>query len=58
MPMPGRSRFWSDAAEFHARPPVRIDLSANHQGTGRELFAAFRAITGSAAQGASIFEVA
>jgi phosphogluconate dehydratase len=48
----------ADAAEFHARPPVRIDLSANHQGTGRELFAAFRAITGSAAQGASIFEVA
>ncbi|MGL4527383.1 MAG: phosphogluconate dehydratase [Aestuariivirga sp.] len=46
------------AAEFHARPPVHIDLSANHQGTGRELFAAFRAITGSAAQGASIFEVA
>jgi hypothetical protein len=37
---------------------VRIDLSANHEGTGRELFAAFRAITGSAAQGASIFEVA
>ena len=46
-----------DAAAFDARPPVRIDLSANHQGTGRELFAAFRAITGSAAQGASIFEV-
>ncbi len=34
------------------------DLSANASGTGRELFAAFRAITGSAAQGASIFEVA
>jgi phosphogluconate dehydratase len=48
----------ADAEEFHARQPVRIDLSANHQGTGRELFAAFRAITGSAAQGASIFEVA
>ena len=43
-------------AEFAARAPATADLSKNASGTGRELFAAFRAITGSAAQGASIFE--
>ena len=47
-----------DAAEFGLRQPVQADLAHNQSGTGRELFAAFRAITGSAAQGASIFEVA
>ena len=47
-----------DAAEFASRQPVEIDLSANQTGTGRELFAAFRSITGAASLGASIFEVA
>ena len=47
-----------DAAEFGLRQPIQADLAHNQSGTGRELFAAFRAITGSAAQGASIFEVA
>jgi phosphogluconate dehydratase len=46
-----------DAAEFARREPVTIDLSANHDGTGRELFAAFRTNAGSASQGASIFAV-
>ena len=45
-----------DRAEFAARAPATADLSKNASGTGRELFAVFRAITGSAAQGASIFE--
>jgi phosphogluconate dehydratase len=44
--------------DLAAREAVTADLSANHSGTGRELFAAFRAITGSASTGASIFEVA
>jgi phosphogluconate dehydratase len=47
-----------DAATFNARPLASADLSANETGTGRELFAAFRRITGSADRGASIFEVA
>jgi phosphogluconate dehydratase len=47
-----------DIAEFGLRQPVQADLSRNQIGTGRELFAAFRAITGRADQGASIFEVA
>jgi phosphogluconate dehydratase len=54
----GTLEILADAAEFERRKPVQIDLSANQAGTGRELFAAFRAITGSALQGASIFEVA
>ena len=47
-----------DAAIFNARDAVTADLSKHASGTGRELFAAFRNLTGSAAQGASIFEVA
>ena len=47
-----------DAAIFNARDAVTADLSKHASGTGRELFAAFRHLTGSAAQGASIFEVA
>ena len=47
-----------NAAEFGRRQPVEADLTANQSGTGRELFAAFRAITGPASRGASIFEVA
>ena len=47
-----------DAAVFNAREVVTADLSNHESGTGRELFAAFRNLTGSAAQGASIFAVA
>ena len=47
-----------DAKEFAMRQPVKADLSRNQSGTGRELFAAFRSLTGRADQGASIFEVA
>jgi phosphogluconate dehydratase len=42
-------------AEFAARAPEKVDLSANMVGTGRELFQAFRNIAGRADQGASIF---
>ena len=45
-------------ADLEARPPAVADLSANAHGTGRELFAAFRALSGRADQGASIFEAA
>ncbi|MDE1159679.1 MAG: phosphogluconate dehydratase [Neorhizobium sp.] len=44
-----------DAAEFNARCPVEVDLSANEFGMGRELFAAFRRNVGHADQGASVF---
>ncbi len=47
-----------DANEFAARSAVVADLSHNEWGTGRELFAAFRKITGRADRGASIFEEA
>jgi phosphogluconate dehydratase len=44
-------------ADLSTRDAVTADLSANAQGTGRELFQAFRNITGGADRGASIFEV-
>jgi phosphogluconate dehydratase len=44
-----------DAKEFNARPLATKDMSSNEQGTGRELFAAFRNLAGRADQGASIF---
>jgi phosphogluconate dehydratase len=44
-----------DAAEWDARVPVSIDLTASHSGVGRELFAPFRANVGPAESGASIF---
>ncbi len=43
-------------ADLSVREPVWVDLSANNDGTGRELFQAFRNIAGRADQGASIFE--
>ncbi|OLP58144.1 phosphogluconate dehydratase [Xaviernesmea oryzae] len=43
------------ADDFADRLPVSIDLSANEFGMGRELFAPFRAATGPADQGASVF---
>ncbi|MDF2235435.1 phosphogluconate dehydratase [Albimonas sp. CAU 1670] len=42
------------AEEFNARPPAQPDLSANHEGIGRELFAAFRASVGAAETGAAV----
>ena len=44
-----------DAKIFAARPLATKDLSSNEEGTGRELFAAFRNLAGRADQGASIF---
>jgi phosphogluconate dehydratase len=46
-----------DATEFASRPLATHDMTANEQGTGRELFAAFRKLAGRADQGASIFEM-
>ncbi len=43
-----------DGAEFAARPLAREDLSASHEGLGRELFQAFRARVGSADKGAAV----
>ena len=40
--------------DFDSRPVTTTDLSANEWGTGRELFAAFRARVGPATEGASI----
>jgi phosphogluconate dehydratase len=44
-------------ADISGREAVKADFSANEFGTGRELFQAFRRITGGADSGASIFEV-
>jgi phosphogluconate dehydratase len=41
------------AADFDARTPVVADLSANHWGTGRELFETFRRSVGPSTMGAS-----
>ena len=43
-----------DAAEFDARPNAVVDLSANSYGMGRELFAPFRQLVGTADHGASV----
>jgi phosphogluconate dehydratase len=43
------------AAEFAARPPEPVNLSANQHGLGRELFAVFRANATGAEQGAISF---
>jgi phosphogluconate dehydratase len=44
-----------ETKEFAARPLASKNMSDNEQGTGRELFAAFRHLAGRADQGASIF---
>ena len=44
-----------DAVEFNARPLATYDLSANQTGTGRDLFAPFRALVGTADTGAHVF---
>ena len=46
-----------DEDEWAARPLATADLSAMHEGVGRELFAPFRAAVGLADAGASIFAV-
>jgi phosphogluconate dehydratase len=46
-----------DKAEWAARTPARADLDASHWGTGRELFAPFRAAVGAAEGGATIFAI-
>jgi len=44
-----------DEEQFAARKPAICDLSAQHQGMGRELFSSFRQRVGLASDGASIF---
>ncbi|MER0239712.1 phosphogluconate dehydratase [Fulvimarina sp. MAC8] len=44
-----------DTAEFEAREPFTMDLSAYEHGIGRELFAPFRAMVGAADEGAGVF---
>jgi phosphogluconate dehydratase len=44
-----------DAADMAERIPVKIDLSENEFGMGRELFAPFRRAAGPADQGAGVF---
>ncbi|WP_064693862.1 phosphogluconate dehydratase [Rhizobium aegyptiacum] len=43
-----------DAADMAEREPVRVDLSDNEFGMGRELFAPFRRAVGASDQGASV----
>jgi phosphogluconate dehydratase len=52
----GRLEVLVEAGAFAARPAAVADLGRNAQGTGRELFQAFRNITSRADHGASIFE--
>ena len=51
----GRLTMLVDPAEWAARDPEAADLTANHFGTGRELFGVFRNNVGRADAGASIF---
>ncbi|MBK1794560.1 phosphogluconate dehydratase [Devosia sp. WQ 349] len=51
----GTLTFLGDQAEFDARPAASEDLTNEHWGTGRELFAGFRALVGAADHGASVF---
>ena len=44
-----------DEVEFAHRRLPEVDLSANHQGVGRELFGAFRSAVAGADAGASVF---
>ncbi len=44
-----------DIAEFSSRAPAEANLSAEHHGMGRELFAGFRQLVGPADKGASVF---
>ena len=47
--------FIGDEKEFFSRTPATEDLRREHYGMGRELFAGFRALVGTADRGASVF---
>ena len=51
----GTLSFLGDEREFLSRTPATEDLRSEHAGTGRELFAGFRALVGAADRGASVF---
>jgi phosphogluconate dehydratase len=51
----GTLTFIGDEREFRSRTPATEDLRPSHFGMGRELFAGFRAMVGSADRGASVF---
>jgi phosphogluconate dehydratase len=51
----GTLQFLGDEREFFSRTPATEDLRREHFGTGRELFAGFRAMVGAADHGASVF---
>jgi phosphogluconate dehydratase len=51
----GTLEFVGDQREFMSRTPATEDLRSAHFGTGRELFAGFRALVGAADHGASVF---
>ena len=51
----GTLEYLGDAEEFLARPAATEDLTDQHYGMGRELFAGFRQLVGTADRGASVF---
>jgi phosphogluconate dehydratase len=51
----GTLQYLGDTEEFLARPAVTADLTGEHFGMGRELFAGFRQLVGAADRGASVF---
>jgi len=51
----GTLSFVGDEKAFLARPNATMDLTDQHTGMGRELFAGFRSLIGAADKGASIF---
>jgi phosphogluconate dehydratase len=51
----GTLTFIGDEKEFLSRTPATEDLRREHYGMGRELFAGFRALVGTADRGASVF---
>jgi phosphogluconate dehydratase len=51
----GTLTFLGDERELMSRTPATEDLRGEHFGTGRELFAGFRALVGAADRGASVF---
>lgn len=51
----GTLEYLGDAHEFFSRTPATEDLRPEHEGMGRELFAGFRAMVGTADTGASVF---
>ena len=51
----GTVEFIGDEKEFLSRTPATQDLRREHYGMGRELFAGFRALVGTADNGASVF---